>query len=472
MSGYKLMYNTPNGGKGSLGLIKNCTFNNSMCDGIYLKQRVPPYTTETELFISQGSVGYDSAGTLVSQNPAMCVYVTKPVDEYITVVINYTFIDIWGSGETVKSTKVYMLPPQKDFAYSEPLIWTAYCTFNDVYIYVGKRLAYKFEGDTECKNFKDTYFGARKADSFGITTGNTHKGFPLTCNNETLYVFPLCKDFKLSNNNDNKISSLHIPAFRYKGEIYYPIAKISNKKEDVLNKAIGYIPSFIGDKLKEDLELSDEDIMAEDTDGLGDTYQEDSTEGNINSTDFEAFWGYMWSDVQEGGLFVGDVRYEQVSVEGSDSNGWVGVMLPYIFSDGGDSPNVAENGNMIIGFDSSKFPDGKITQMPLRDEDGKLSGYILVADDGHGNILAAESIEKVGGNFINKSGSDVKVKINSDGNIVAISENGDLSILGQDGSRKFYQYTGSYTDPETGKNYDSYIDNSGFQTDIEEGFWD
>lgn len=412
MSGYKLMYNTPDDGKGSLGLMKNYAFNNSMCDGIYLQQKVPPSTTETELFICQGSAKLDSAGTILASAPFMCMYVTNPVDEYITVVINLTFKNIWGSGETIKSSKVLILPPQQTLICPEMFAWTAYHTFNDVYIYVGKRLAYKFEGDTECKNFKDTYFGARKVT--GDTTENTHKGFPLTCNNESLYVYPLCKDFKIENDDDNEISSIHLPAFRYKDEIYYPTIKISLdnekgalNKENILNKVVGYVPSFIGDTIKEKYNLKDENIAAENTGDLGAGTGLEFNPDDFDFTPPEFVGGLDLSTADWVGTVVNEVVKESSSTAVKDTT--LVESTPVVDTSGGtgDSGSSGEldyiiTGGTMVKYDVKSGPVGTASQM-IKTFKGDVPG----AKIRHFSIYDADN------NYV---GSVVQL-VNTDGNV-------------------------------------------------------
>lgn len=485
MSGYKLMYNTPDGGKGSLGLMKNYAFNNSMCDGIYLQQKVPPSTTETELFICQGSAKLDSAGTILAQDPFMCVYVTKPVDEYITVVINFTVVQVWGDGSTAKSSMVFILPPQQTFTFSNTAItWTAFCTFNDVYIYVGKRLAYKFEGDTECKKFKDTYFGARKVT--GDTTENTHKGFPLTCNNENLYVYPLCKDFKIENDGDNKISSIHLPAFRYKDEIYYPMIKISGEKNDALNKFVNYVPTFIGNAFKEEYNLKDEDISAENTSGLGDI-SGDSLGPEFNPDDFD-----FTPPKFEGGLTFPENTFTEVTKEIVKESTTTAVKDTFIVEEktiedtgGSGSGDTIKKEFTVISGEKWDVKGGfkaflydlagsmvewhSIKRIPIYNSDGTIKSTITQILDEDGEVVATTiAHQNQIDDLLSNGGTLIE---GEDGTYTYIDGNtGDITIVNKDGTSDYYENTGGinnlghevyygpdgfpvyiWTDPDTGE---------------------
>lgn len=487
MSGYKLMYNTPNGGVGSLGLMKNYAFNNSMCDGIYLQQKVPPSTTETELFICQGSAKYDSKGTILASAPFMCMYVTNPVDEYITVVINLTFKNIWGSGETIKSSKVLILPPQQTLICPEMFAWTVYHTFNDVYIYVGKRLAYKFEGDTECKNFKDTYFGARKAT--GDTIENTHKGFPLTCNNETLYVYPLCKDLKIENNDDNEISSIYLPAFSYKDEIYYPIIKISSNKKDILNKAIGYMPSFIGNAFKEEYNLKEEDISAENTGdlGVGTGLEFDPSDFDFTPPEFEGGLVFPENTFNE---TTKEIVKESITTAVKDTSAI--EVKPVVDTGSGDSGNPGDSGEkeyQLIGSSMAKYEtlgwassaafsimdmfggavaaekaiNGSHRAFPVFDEDGKTWGSVVQLLNEDGEVVLTKTYGDI------PPGSVFYLNEET-GEYTIVDKKGNITINDGQGNQTYYEFSGGtnnlghdvyygpdgfpvyiWTDPDTGE---------------------
>lgn len=446
MSGYKLMYNTPNDGKGSLGLMKNYAFNNSMCDGIYLKQVVPPSTTETTMTLLFGLINLDIV---------FSIKLTKPVDEYITVVLNMVNND---TNELYSTTCI--CPAGSKFA---KVIVNADASYmysaKSIYVYVGKRLVLSAEGHDEILNNIINMWMAsadlsivRYLDANGNEISeselSTHK---LTCNNETVYVYPLCKIDYIRNGSDAK--SIHLPAFRYNDGYYIPTIKLSMNnsdgelnKEDVLNKVVNYVPSFVGDAIKEENNLKDEDIAAEDTSGVGDT-SIDSSEPEFNPDDYD-----FTPPEFVGGLVFPENTFTEVTneiVKNSTTEAVRDTIViegkPVEDTNSGDSGSSGDEGSSGGSGGSSSELDYIITGGTMVKYDviggawGTVTGVVKLFK-GEAAEMRNFPVYDADGNYL---GGVVQL-LDKDGNVIQTNSD-DLKLLSGGGTLYVNEETGAYT---------------------------
>lgn len=489
MSGYKLMYNTPDGGKGSLGLMKNYAFNNSMCDGIYLKQVVPPSTTETTLTMayhaSQFSMTVAGGQTITAQDCFLNFSLSKAVDEYITIVVNAReeiYNQIFNEYYYKDQSVICILSPGKK-TYTTDLFYDFYI-IDSVYVYAGKRLVFHEVAEETGDDLRHKYFNAILKDSSGnikenIVAPNT---ITMTCNNESLYVYPLCKDFKIENNNDSETSSIYLPAFRYKDEIYYPTIKISDNKEDVLNKAVGYMPSFIGNAFKEEYSLKDEDISAENTGDLGDgaglefdpsdfDFTPPKFEGGIvfpettfNETTKEIVKESITTAVKDTSII--EVKpVEDTSGDSSEKEYQIigGGMVKYKSINVFSSTIYSTLDFFGTGTAVVKVIKGSVKTYPVFNEDGEIIGEMSQMLNENGEVIFTQASGEI------KSGSNLYINEET-GAYTIVNKNGDIIMNdGQDNQTR-YEYTGGtnnvghdvyygpdgfpvyiWTDPDTGE---------------------
>lgn len=476
MSGYKLMYNTPNGGVGSLGLMKNYAFNNSMCDGIYLKQVVPPSTTETTMTLLFGLINLDIV---------FSIKLTKPVDEYITVVLNMVNDD---TNELYSTTCI--CPAGSKFAKAIVNADASYMySAKSIYVYAGKRLVLSAEGHREILNNIINMWTASAdlsivryldADGNQISESelSTHK---LTCNNETVYVYPLCKIDYIRNGSDAK--SIHLPALRYNDGYYIPTIKLSMNdsdgelnKEDVLNKVVNYVPSFIGSAIKEENNLKDEDIAAEDTSGVGDIPSDSSgTEFDPNDYDFTppefvgglVFPEYTFTEVTENIVknstteAVRDtVVIEETPVEDTSSGDSGSSGEPDYIITGGTMVKYDVIGGAwgtvtgVVKLFKGDAQAGNMRTFPVYDADGNYLGGVVQLLDKDGNVVQTNSDD-----LKLLSGGGTLYVNEETGAYTYIDKKGNITI--SDGTKegnRYYEYTGATNNV----GHDVYIGEDGF----------
>ena len=499
MSGYKLMYNTPDGGKGSLGLMKNYAFNKSMCDGIYLKQIVPPSTTETTLTMAYHASTYSivvaGGQTIEVMDCYLNFSLSESVDEYITVVVNAReklYNQVFGEYYYKDQSVICIISPGKK-TYNTALFYDHYI-IDSVYVYAGKRLVFHEVAEETGDDLRHKYFNAILKDASGNIKENTvaPNTITMTCNNETVYVYPLCKEKPvILNNNDGKISSIYMPAFNYKDEVYYPSIKITNNKEDVLNKVVNYVPSFVGDAIKEENSLKDEDIAAEDTSGVGDS-SGDISGGGFNPDDFD-----FTPPEFVGGLVFPENTFNETTKEIVKESITTAVKDTTIIEarpventggntgegggDSGDTGGSENNNYTIIGADAVQFEVDKSVwgigkyllthdpnnntdihsgnyipndYYPLFDNDGNIKGVIVQIYNEDGSVAATyvkntdehglsgafkQLIDTIG----DMSFGDGTLYKNPNGGFTYIDNAGNITISdGTKGGTRFYEFTG------------------------------
>jgi len=364
---YQINFNNSNGTKGFVELVKNVNFLESMCDGIYLKYKVPASTTETTMTLLWGFISIDLV---------FSISLTEPVDEYITVVLNIVNDDT----NELYST-MCICPAGAKFAEAPINVDASYMySAKSIYVYVGKRLVLSAEGHDEILNNIINLWMAstdlsivRYLDANGNEISkselNTHK---LTCNDETLYIAPLVKT-EFTNSYDTRV---YLPAVRYNGVIYTPGVKITNTEEPTENdikdidKHIPVIDVDIPEEVKKDI-------------------VKEQTVQNI--------------------YVIGGGAYEK---DGSI------LYMKMMFIGDHTSLDSVTPVRLLVDVKSGE----EVVEMPIRDKDGNIIDYIMLAKDKEtgeiGDVTTA----------VPWSGDTYSFKTLDDGSTVAIGKDGSITI--------------------------------------------
>lgn len=314
---YQLKFNNLDGSTGFLGLGKNVSFLENMCDGICFKYKVPASQTTTTLkLMSNFASGRNGTSWGILQ-----VELSEPVDEYITIVV-----------ENSVKTYTMIITPGKKIGGSIEAFDGDY-TVKKIEVYRNKQLIYSITNG--CKD----YIGktSHATDSYGVSARvePTHS-FSLTCENETVYVTPLIK--KESNNTEG--ISAYMPAVRYNGEVYTVGVKLSDSQESTENniKNINkYIPT-------DEADISEEvkkDIVEESKD-----YILDSTHTGVS----------FGKNGEGDAVYVRHLKFEK---------------------DNGDGTSTTTNGMVWVNVKDGE----EVVEMPIRNKDGEIIDYVAVAKD-------------------------------------------------------------------------------------------
>lgn len=446
MANPKFEYNTPNGGKGSLTLMKNVVFNSSMCDGIYLKTRVPASTTTTTIKLYRNY----ASGRNGSHYGRLSVELSEAVDEYLTIII----LKSSGNESIIITPGKTTATSQNDFDSINP---------SRIVVYRNKGAVYDITSNT------DSYIGAisHATDSYGADAKvEPTNSFTLTCNDETIYVYPLCKGFEIESNEDDKISSIHLPVFRYNGEIYYPTIKITNDKKDTISKVVGYIPDVIGDKIKEKEEITEEDAGAEDTGDyvfdpiempelpdfvmpeLPEVTYEDTVKDIVKDSTSEA--------VKET-TFVESKPVEDTS-GGTGDSGSSGE-IDYIITGGTMVKYDVKSGplgtvSLLVEKVKGDVQGAKTRHFPIYDADGNYVGSVVQVVNADGNVM-----ETYNTSFNPLNGGGTLYVDEETGAFTYIDNKGNITVSdGTINGNSYYKYTGGVND----SGHEVYIGEDGF----------
>lgn len=484
--GYKLSFNTLNGGKGTLGLMKNWAFNNSMCDGLCIKQRVPPKLIDVGIsFYNYYVDTYINGESARFETGLKRVELSAPVDEYIT--ISYKGYEIKYVGAVGIETKIEVsgtciIPPSKGYIETSDMFGDA-VNLTMLIIYANKRAVYYSENEAELAEFKNKYYGeyVRKVEEIE-GTGNDITGYPFKSLAESTYVFPLCKSKPIIESDGDELLSLYLPAYRYNGEIYYPMIKITNEKNDSLNKVVGYLPDNIADQIIEEAGLDKEDVVAEDTgDSSGfDVGDFDLPElpvpdgiefPKLETTKVEETTKELQQNVEDTAIKeTQTAETKKTEVVNEETGETEEVEETTIFQ----TVKVKVKSNiwqpLKLGFKTltGKFKNLSTDARLIRDKDGNfIDQLVILVDRDTGEYIA-----------FTKNGTQGDVYLTDGEGFIFVTEDG-MYISDENGFRQYdktreetqYQYN-----PETGqveeKKYDVYDDGSGVETWVEDGFWD
>ena len=484
--GYKLTFNTFNGGKGSLGLMKNWSFNNSMCDGLCIKYKVPPKLIDVGIrFYNYYVDTYINGNSTRIETGLKRVELSTPVDEYITISYKgyeIRYVGVVGIETKIEVSGTCIIPPSKGYIETSDMFGDA-VNLTMLIIYANKRAVYYSENEAELAEFKNKYYGEYTRSVEDLEgTGNVITGYPFKSLAESTYVYPLCKSKPTIESDGDELLSLHLPAYRYNGEIYYPMLKITNNKSDSLNKVVGYLPDNIADQIIEEEGLDKEDVVAEDTsDSSGfDVGDFDLPElpvpdgiefPKLETTKIEE----TTKDLQQN---VEDTAIKETQTEETKKT-------EVVNEETGEIEEVEETttfqtakvkvGNSFwedfkLGFKflTGKYRDRAIESLTIRDTEGNIvDRIIIVFDKKTGEYSASGEKGTTGDLYVTKYSG-----------YIFVTKDG-MYISNKDG-RTYYKKTGEETqhhyNPETGQveedKYTVYDDGSGVETWVEDGFWD